>query len=555
MIKYGFSVLLLLTFALTGVHSRNPGFQFTGGDTFATGVDPAGILAVKKNRNGKGATDLYISSYRENSVMVAGRSEAGFAGPLTGTYWDNQNLQGKRVTRKDHAINFDWGNDGPLPGIDRDTFSVRWTGEIRGERSGRYSFTTETDDGVRLWINDQKIIDRWHDMAPTMHSGEIELQAGRTYKIRMDYYEKGGGAMARLFWQAPGSSRRTIVRRVGGFAHKITTDAGLGARALAAGDINGDGRPDLAVANYNFDGTVTLLLTSNSGGFTRQTVGPVGDDPIALALTDLDNDKRPDLIVLNRSSADLRIFWHTGSQSTAYDPKRALQIKLPADNSAPVQLAIADVNADSLPDLLVLAGDILLFQNTGTASKTNAGFTQKPERFATAPETSEKNKQLQATSFDVADLDRDGDPDIAVGLTNHNNTTAFVQLLRNSDPHQNKKRFAFAGAALPSTRTDEETQISGATGIVPVIVRVNDLDGNGVPDVVVNHPTLPQLSIYQNRSGTGKEITTASLKALPFPRLHAPATDFQFADLNGNGNIDVAVLHGAQSIASIFFAR
>jgi hypothetical protein len=111
-------------------------------------------------------------------------------------------FQSKVLVRIDPGINFDFGTD-PPPGVRPDNFSVRWTGQIAVPTRGEtYTFTTETDDGARLWVNDQLIIDKWIDQGPTLWSGSIELDDLGPYNIEMEYYENGGGAVARLYWQS-----------------------------------------------------------------------------------------------------------------------------------------------------------------------------------------------------------------------------------------------------------------------------------------------------------------------------------------------------------------
>lgn len=590
--KYTAAFLLGLL-CLVAADARNPGFAFTEGDTFATGVDPGALLSVlRSTTSARSASDLYVSSYRDGSVLKAGRSDAGFVGPLNAVYFDERDFKGKRAKRKDAVVDFDWGNDGPLPGFGKDSFSVRWTGSFRAERSGRYRFTTESDDGVRLWINDKKIIDRWHDMAPAFHSGEIALQGGRSYQLRLDYYENGGGAVARLFWQPPGATKRTLMRRRGGFAPQSTSAAGLGARALATGDINGDGLPDLAVANYNYAGTVTLLLAARSSGFRTQTVTGIGDDPIDLALADLNGDERPELIVLNRSSADLRIFPHIGDDSAAdntaadvenqsgtrsYDSAAHLRIPLPAKSGPAEQLQIADINGDRRADLLMLAGDLYFVLNNG-GSKSNAGdetnksgptsspafrltqsFRETPRALVDDAKFAEDRRGRRATSFAAADLDRDGDTDIAVAFADGKGRRAYLSLLRNSGASQAAPAFIRTGhlSALPGAGQETgETDAPAAAGFLQdrAVVRARDLDGDGLVDLAFNHSALPGLSVYRNTSRPGK-FSPNGLRPQKFPALPAPATDLRLADLNGDGKLDVAVLHGGTSQASVYFAR
>jgi len=117
-----------------------------------------------------------------------------------GEYFNNPYLWGTPVfVRQDSAVNFDWGLGSPDSRIPADGFSVRWTRTLFFD-GGRYRFLTETDDGVRLYVNGIKLIDKWQDQSPTIHSAEIDLGRGN-HTIVMDYYENRGGAVARLWWQ------------------------------------------------------------------------------------------------------------------------------------------------------------------------------------------------------------------------------------------------------------------------------------------------------------------------------------------------------------------
>jgi hypothetical protein len=116
-----------------------------------------------------------------------------------GEYFANPNLAGVPVVvQEDRKIDFDWGNGAPFPGMPLDYFSVRWTGKLTTE-AGRYRFTTETDDGVRLYVDGRLLIDQWRPMPPTRFSAEVDLTAG-THTVRMEYFEATGGAVARLMW-------------------------------------------------------------------------------------------------------------------------------------------------------------------------------------------------------------------------------------------------------------------------------------------------------------------------------------------------------------------
>ena len=129
---------------------------------------------------------------------------------LTGQYFDNRDFTNLALTRVDAVVNFDWGSGTPASALGADTFSVRWTGRVLPRYSETYTFYTTTDDGVRLWVNNQQIINNWNDYAPTENRGTIALQVGQAYDIRMEYYENAGGASARLEWSSTTQFRQII---------------------------------------------------------------------------------------------------------------------------------------------------------------------------------------------------------------------------------------------------------------------------------------------------------------------------------------------------------
>ncbi|MBW7474468.1 hypothetical protein K0T92_06895 [Paenibacillus oenotherae] len=129
---------------------------------------------------------------------------------LTGYYYDNQDFTNFKFKRTDATVNFNWGSGSPGTGVGTDTFSVRWIGEIKPEYSETYTFTTDTDDGVRLWVNNQLVVDQWIDQASTEHSGTISLTAGQKYAIKLEYYDNGFDAIAKLYWSSPSVAKSIV---------------------------------------------------------------------------------------------------------------------------------------------------------------------------------------------------------------------------------------------------------------------------------------------------------------------------------------------------------
>lgn len=129
---------------------------------------------------------------------------------LTGTYFDNASFGPLRMTRTDATVNFNWGTGSPASNISPNTFSIRWTGQVQPEYSQTYTFYTTSDDGVRLWVNDQQIINNWTDHSPTENSGAIALTAGTKYNIKLEYYENTADALINLSWSSASQPKQVV---------------------------------------------------------------------------------------------------------------------------------------------------------------------------------------------------------------------------------------------------------------------------------------------------------------------------------------------------------
>ena len=146
-----------------------------------------------------------------SSLIESSLGELGAGTGLKGEYFDNINLTNSKLVRTDATVNFDWGTGAPDPTLNPNTFSVRWTGLVLPTYSEEYVFTVEADDGVRLWINDQLIIDHWTDqpIAQTWQ-GNINLVAGRLYDLKLEYYQNVGHASIKLSWLSASQPEQII---------------------------------------------------------------------------------------------------------------------------------------------------------------------------------------------------------------------------------------------------------------------------------------------------------------------------------------------------------
>jgi len=134
-------------------------------------------------------------------------------GGLRADYYEGTDLRTFILTRTDPQINYNWGDPGgPDPAVGDDDFSARWTGEVEAGYTETYTFYPKTDDGVRLWVGGKQLVDSWESVPlyPIEHSGTIDLIAGNTYSIVMEYFENTGNAIAELRWESPSTPKQLI---------------------------------------------------------------------------------------------------------------------------------------------------------------------------------------------------------------------------------------------------------------------------------------------------------------------------------------------------------
>jgi RHS repeat-associated protein len=123
------------------------------------------------------------------------RSRSG----LVGQYWSNNTLSGNPVlTRVDQNVNFGWDTGSPSSGtVPDDAFSARWEGYFVAPETGSYQFGSDSDDGCKIWINSQLILDGWSGCS-NQYGTSVSLTAGQVAPIKMEYKEVSGTAYARL---------------------------------------------------------------------------------------------------------------------------------------------------------------------------------------------------------------------------------------------------------------------------------------------------------------------------------------------------------------------
>ncbi|MBN2485785.1 MAG: T9SS type A sorting domain-containing protein [Bacteroidales bacterium] len=192
---------------------------------------------------------------------------------LTGSYYNGMNFETPVATRKDANINFNWGTGSPMSGVNTDNYSVKWTGQIQPRYSGAYTFYITSDNGRRVWVNNQLIIDKWIDDWDITYTGTINLTAGQKYDIKVEYFENVGGANCKLEWSSAYQAREIVPQS----QLYSTPETGDGLTGSYFNGMNFE-TPVLTRkdANLNFNwGTGSPATGINSDGFSARWTGSI----------------------------------------------------------------------------------------------------------------------------------------------------------------------------------------------------------------------------------------------------------------------------------------
>ncbi len=281
---------------------------------------------------------------------------------------------------------------------------------------------------------------------------------------------------------------------------------GSGPYSVTAADLNGDGKPDLAVANVNSN-NVSILLGNGNGTFQAAVNYGAGSGPFSVTAADLNGDGKLDLAVANYSSNNVSILLGNGNGT--------FQAAVNYDvGTSPYSVTAADLNGDGKPDLAVANASsnnvsILLGNGNGT--------------FQAAV-----NYGAGSGSFSVtaADLNGDGKPDLAVANYSSNNVSIL----------------------LGNGNGTFQAAVNYGVGTSPYSVTIADLNGDGKPDLAVANYSSNNVSIlFGNGNGTFQAAVNYGAGSGPF--------SVTAADLNGDGKPDLAVANASSNNVSILLGN
>jgi len=294
----------------------------------------------------------------------------------------------------------------------------------------------------------------------------------------------------------------------GHFVSAPNVATGTAPQSMAVGDFNGDGKADLAVGNFA-DNTITILLGNGDGTFTAVGTNPTtGFEPVSIVSGDFNGDGKADLVVANEDST-ITIFLGNGDGTFA-------KSSMTTTGGDSFSVTLADFNNDGKLDLAIAAYTtptvaILLGNGDGTFTAAASVATGPFPRYVVA-----------------GDFDNDGNIDLAVTTVTNPGTLSI--LMGHGDG-------TFTAGSSP------------ATGPAPSSVAIGDMNGDGKVDLFTTNEFDDTLTVLTG-NGDGTFTTAATLAT------HSGPISSATADFNGDGLADIVEAGDSSlSIANVYLSQ
>jgi FG-GAP-like repeat/IPT/TIG domain/FG-GAP repeat len=316
------------------------------------------------------------------------------------------------------------------------------------------------------------------------------------------------------------------------FQPKQDFSTGIQPSSVAIGDLDGDGKSDLAVANLSSNTVSVFRNTSNSGSigngsFAVKVDFATGTNPYSVAIGDLDGDGKPDLVVANASSNTVSVIRNTSVSGSIGSSSFATKVDF-TTGSAPFSIAIGDLDGDGKLDLAVansVSNTVSLFRNTSFSGSIDISSFAFKVDFATG---------LYPYSIAIGDLDGDGKSDLATVNVNANT----VSVLRNT---------SIRGSIGTGSFT---AKVDFTTNFAPQSLAIGDLDGDSKPDLVTANHSSSTVSVIRNTATNGSIGTSSFAPKIDFTTGKNPYA-VAIGDMDGDGRPDLATANYGSNTLSI----
>jgi len=219
------------------------------------------------DQNGKYEAQYYIT--RSSSYQMTIQSADVQGNGLYGTYFSTTSLSGTAVTQTDASVDFNWGRSDPTTstGIKAGAFSVRWAGYVKTNYTEVYTFYTNCDYGVRLYVDKRTVVDKWGAVGKE-YSGTVSLSQGVLYDLTLEYQTVGEVSYCSLSFSSPSTTKQIIPKSalfveaqtvVGGSVNQYTLPTVISA---SVSTIHG---PGLSIATAGIPASFTVLAKDMYG--------------------------------------------------------------------------------------------------------------------------------------------------------------------------------------------------------------------------------------------------------------------------------------------------
>ena len=315
------------------------------------------------------------------------------------------------------------------------------------------------------------------------------------------------------------------------FAAKVDFVTGSSPISIALGDLDGDGKLDIVVGNLNSPTVSVLHNTSISGSITSSSFAAkvdftVGTYPYSVAIGDVDGDGKPDIVVNNEGSSTVSVLRNTSIEGSITSSSFATKVDFTTGSNS-YSVAIGDIDGDGKPDLAIanyVDNIVSVYRNTSTIGIIS--FAAKVD-FT----TTDNLGALTPWNVAIGDVDGDGKPDLVVSNVGGNTT---ISVLRNT-------------STIGSVSFAAKVDFTAASR--PSNIAIGDIDGDGKPDLAVANSYLDStVSVFRNTSTIGNVSFAAKVDF----KTASPPLSVAIDDIDGDGKPDIVVAIPESNIVSIF---